>query len=104
MAAKVGSFLVCLMFCNNNHTRGESAFLLDFVSRWARECFGKRPNGLRDKLGLGACYSERRNKHHRIEVNEKSLTGISTLTQDQKAILRSLQVNKPTEKGQLSLL
>jgi hypothetical protein len=43
-------------------------------------------------------------QHHRIEVNEKPLTGISTLTQDQKVILMSLQVNKPTEKGQLSLL
>ena len=46
----------------------------------------------------------KRIQHHRIEVNEKPLTGISTLTQDQKAILMSLQVNKPTEKGQLSLL
>jgi hypothetical protein len=46
----------------------------------------------------------KRIQHHRIEVNEKPLTGISTLTQDQKTILMSLQVNKPTEKGQLSLL
>ncbi|MFT6754433.1 MAG: hypothetical protein ACJA2O_004640, partial [Candidatus Azotimanducaceae bacterium] len=46
----------------------------------------------------------KRIQHHRIEVNEKPLTGISTLTQDQKAILMSLQVNKPTENGQLSLL
>jgi len=46
----------------------------------------------------------KRIQHHRIEVNEKPLTGISTLTQDQKVILMSLQVNKPTEKGQLSLL
>jgi hypothetical protein len=38
-------------------------------------------------------------QHHRIEVNEKPLTGISTLTQDQKAILMSLQVSKPTGKG-----
>jgi transposase len=46
----------------------------------------------------------KRIQHHRVEVNEKPLTGISTLTQDQKAILMSLQVKKPTEKGQLSLL
>ena len=42
-------------------------------------------------------------QHHRIELNEKPLTGISTLTPDQKSILASLKVNKPTEKGQLSL-
>ena len=39
-------------------------------------------------------------QHHRIELNEKPLTGISTLTPDQKSILASLKVNKPTEKGQ----
>ena len=46
----------------------------------------------------GALSQLKRIQHHRIEVNEKPLTGISTLTQDQKAILMSLQVNKPTEK------
>ena len=42
-------------------------------------------------------------QHHCIELNEKPLTGIATLTPDQKSILASLKVNKPTEKGQLSL-
>ena len=43
-------------------------------------------------------------QYHRIELNDKPLTGISALTQDQKTILANLKVNKPTEKGQLSLL
>ena len=46
----------------------------------------------------------KRIQHYRVEINEKPLTGISTLTQDQKATLMSLQVKKSTEKGQLSLL
>ena len=43
-------------------------------------------------------------QHHRIEFNEKPLTGISTLTSDQKSILASLKVDKHTEKGQLPIM
>ena len=46
----------------------------------------------------------RRIQRHRILLNHQPHTGISTLTQDQSAILQSLNVSRPTEAKQLTLL
>lgn len=46
----------------------------------------------------------RRIQRHRITLNRKPHTGVSTMTQDQTAILTSLNVSKPTESKQLKLL
>ncbi len=46
----------------------------------------------------------RRVQHHRVHLGQRAVTGISTLSQEHKAILASLKTGKPTEKGQLSLL
>ena len=46
----------------------------------------------------------RRIQHHRIELENKPMTGISTICEQQIALLDSLKVSKPTEKRQLSLL
>ena len=46
----------------------------------------------------------RRIQRHRITLNQESHTGISTLSQDQSAILQSLNVSRPTEAKQLTLL
>jgi len=43
-------------------------------------------------------------KRHRITLNQESHPGITTVTQDQAAILTSLNVSKPTESKQLKLL
>ncbi len=51
-----------------------------------------------------ALYQLRRVQHHRIEVNNKPMTGISSINAEQEGILDSLKVSKPNEKGQLSLL
>jgi transposase len=41
---------------------------------------------------------------HQIKVNDRSLTGVSTLTKDQTNLLGALTLKKPTKKEQLSLL
>lgn len=46
----------------------------------------------------------RRIQHHRIELDDKPLSGISTISMGQSSLLTSLKVSKPTEKRQLSLL
>lgn len=46
----------------------------------------------------------RRIQHHRIELDDKPLSGISTINKEQSSLLSSLKVSKPTEKKQLSLL
>jgi hypothetical protein len=46
----------------------------------------------------------RRIQHQRIELDNKPMTGISTISEQQTALLSSLKVSKPTEKRQLSLL
>lgn len=51
-----------------------------------------------------ALYQLRRVQHHSIKVNNKPMTGISTLSTEQEGVLASLKVSKPDEKGQLSLL
>ena len=51
-----------------------------------------------------ALYQLRRVQHHCIKVNNKPITGISTISTEQKGVLASLKVSKPSEKGQLSLL
>ena len=51
-----------------------------------------------------ALYQLRRVQHHSIKVNNKPITGISTISTEQKGVLASLKVSKPSEKGQLSLL
>jgi transposase len=45
----------------------------------------------------------RRIQHHRVTLNRKLHTGVSSLTQDQRAILASLKVSKPSESRQLKL-
>jgi transposase len=51
-----------------------------------------------------ALYQLRRVQHHRIELNSKPMTGITSINAEQEGILDSLKVSKPNEKGQLSLL
>lgn len=51
-----------------------------------------------------ALYQLRRVQHHRIELNNKPMTGISSMNHEHKAILASLKVKKPSDKGQLPLL
>ena len=46
----------------------------------------------------------RRIQHHRVKLNEREHTGVSTVTREQAAILKSLSVPKPTQSEQLSLL
>ncbi len=46
----------------------------------------------------------RRVQHHQIELDNKPLSGISTISKEQSNLLASLKVSKPTEKRQLSLL
>ena len=46
----------------------------------------------------------RRIQRHRITLNHKPHTGVTTLTQDQSAILQSLNVSRPTDAKQLTLL
>jgi transposase len=46
----------------------------------------------------------RRVQRHRITLNHKPHTGITTINQDQSAILQSLNVSRPTEAKQLKLL
>ena len=46
----------------------------------------------------------RRIQRHRITLNDKTHTGISTLSDEQGQLLGSLNVDKPTESKQLSLL
>ena len=46
----------------------------------------------------------RRIQHHRIEVDKKAMSGISTLSEEQTSLLASLNIKKPTKKRQLSLL
>lgn len=46
----------------------------------------------------------RRVQHHQIELDNKPLSGISTINEEQNNLLASLKVSKPTEKRQLSLL
>jgi len=46
----------------------------------------------------------RRIQHHRIELDNKPMAGISTISEQQTRLLSSLKVSKPTEKRQLSLL
>lgn len=41
---------------------------------------------------------------HQIKVNDRSLTGVSTLTKDQTNLLGALTLKKPTKKEQFSLL
>lgn len=41
---------------------------------------------------------------HQIKVNDRPLTGVSTLTKDQTDLLGALTLKKPTKKEQLSLL
>ena len=51
-----------------------------------------------------ALESLRRIQRHRITLNEKTHSGISTLSDEQGGLLNSLNVAKPTESRQLSLL
>ena len=51
-----------------------------------------------------ALESLRRIQRHRITLNEKIHSGISTLSDEQGGLLNSLNVAKPTESRQLSLL
>ena len=51
-----------------------------------------------------ALESLRRIQRHRITLNEKTHSGISTLSDEQGELLNSLSVAKPTESRQLSLL
>ena len=51
-----------------------------------------------------ALESLRRIQRHRITLNEKTHSGISTLSDDQEELLNSLSVAKPTESRQFSLL
>ncbi len=46
----------------------------------------------------------RRIQHHRIELDKKPMSGISTMSEEQTDLLTSLSISKPTEKRQLSLL
>jgi transposase len=46
----------------------------------------------------------RRIQRHRITLNDKTHTGISTLSDEQGELLGSLNVDKPIESKQLSLL
>ena len=46
----------------------------------------------------------RRVQHHQIELDNKPLSGISTISKEQSSLLASLKVSKPTEKRQLWLL
>ncbi len=46
----------------------------------------------------------RRIQHHRIQVDKKPMSGISTISTQQNDLLDSLSISKPTEKRQLSLL
>lgn len=46
----------------------------------------------------------RRIQHHRIELDKKPMSGISTMSEEQMDLLASLNISKPTEKRQLSLL
>jgi len=41
---------------------------------------------------------------HQIKVNDKTMSGVSTLTKDQTSLLGALALKKPTKKEQLSLL
>ncbi len=43
-------------------------------------------------------------QHHRVEIDTKPMSGISTISAEQHQLLNSLSVSKPTEKRQLSLL
>jgi len=43
-------------------------------------------------------------QHHRIELDRTPISGISTMSKEQTDLLASLNVSKPTEKRQLSLL
>ncbi|MFT4729891.1 MAG: hypothetical protein ACI9UN_004412 [Granulosicoccus sp.] len=45
-----------------------------------------------------------REQRHRITLNDKTHTGISTLCDEQGELPGSLNVDKPTESKQLSLL
>lgn len=51
-----------------------------------------------------ALESLRRIQRHRITLNEKTHTGISTLSDEQGELLSSLSIDKPVESQQLSLL
>lgn len=47
----------------------------------------------------------RRIQHHRIRIDAgKPISGISTVHQDQAALLAALDISKPSESGQISLL
>ncbi len=46
----------------------------------------------------------RRIQRHRITLDQNAHTGITTITEDQSEILRSLNVSRPSETRQLSLL
>ncbi len=46
----------------------------------------------------------RRIQHHNVEINDQPLSGISTISAEQTDLLKSLKVEKPTHKRQLSLL
>ncbi len=63
---------------------------------------------LKDSSGLfsseRALETLRRIKRHRITLNDKTHTGISTLSDEQGELLGSLNVDKPNESKQLSLL
>ena len=41
---------------------------------------------------------------HQIKVNDRPLTGVSTLTREQSELLGALTLKKPSRKEQLSLL
>ncbi len=46
----------------------------------------------------------RRIQHHRIQVDIKAMSGISTISTQQSGLLDSLSISKPIKKRQLSLL
>ena len=76
-------------------------FIALILHRVMRQRLKEAESGLSPDRALAQL---RRVQHHSIRLNSKALTGISSLSKEQKEILASLKAEKPTEKGQLSLL
>lgn len=76
-------------------------FLALILYRVMRQRLQANNTGLSPERALAQL---RRLQHHRVAVDAQALSGISVIGDDQRDILSSLKVSKPSEKGQLSLL
>ena len=100
-------FAVGMVFLNHDTAMAEQArrSLEEELARQNLTVAGWRavPVDIR-ACGQRALETLRRIQHHRVTLNRKLHTGVSSLTEDQGAILASLKVSKPSESRQLKLL